>query len=1006
MLRWLCCVSQRPSGPRSSSKKYKDHSKDKSQTLMQRSFPLDSTGTLETSKSEGALEMRRIFAASSPYDPTETLDVLPNHRGRQSESTGERVSHGKSPGRLHEALRKRLSRDSDFRWKRSDKNSRTKLTEEEIWRRKEIKRAIHERLHEELLTDQGRSNGGYDTDAEIIATPTLSKSRSGGAIQMTPEELSDLVRHLEKSGSKISFLDERDHAPSDTGGEGAYKAHGLRYETVSGTTSVWEDDVPEPTNNLQATLDEIRDSLRPGQNRWSRIMDPNSSTGNASPNAELQRSSTVIRIPISAERRLSGSKVDVAGTPLSPDLLPLRLPSIPDSVRRDWHLQTSGQHSDSEFASTHSLKERLPVPHLNNSTRPKVWSHESSGLLRSSVFAREPEDNYIHSPTAAGITHTPACDPALEEHGFGGVDGESGDHDGPVRIRQGSMHRDVVAVSSLEDVGPQEAASPSKSLLPTVSMPLLNAELRHGRQRSSWGSRTGVPLMNGRSRRSGSSDYLRPSYLSAHRPYRDNASSVYTSHPTSRASSQVGIGNRPGDLAEMVEFLRTSDLRVPPTHKWRSSSDIVSLAGSPLELLQSDLSQICTVETASWKSSTDSFRAQEIAAAEKRIVPKTRAFSTPKVSRFREEISRASEASCTKRKKAQKADNLRLRLDSGSHEGSGDWYSASETQGYRCRFVREESESASDMWERALQDHARELAVVSDHGTYRSHGSRGRGTRPSILEKRSRSILSLDRTPKGLKNKASGTLSIVAASVRLPQGVHPSPAKSSPSWGRYPSHTREERSLESAGGPDYVQTYDFAPELGVMKTPYLQGTKKKSRSMTFGKRILKPWSRLYKSQSSNLARHYRGYRTSVSLAGELQHPELEILPPGSPSLQLPIKQDRISFNLPRYNGDSSFESDENLAQFHERSANAWSKLYEDCVQIPQSESIRELSWPDSSPPGTLQHPGAGQSIAESFHEPSSMSIAEIRASTLDFEKALRQYEAQALEMALQAARSV
>ena len=788
--------------------------------------------------------------------------------------------------------------------------------------------------------------------------------------------------------------------------ERAYKAHGLRYETVSGTTSVWEDDVPEPTNSLQATLDEIRDSLRPGQNRWSRTMDPISSTTNASSNAELQWSSTVIRIPKSAERKLSGSEVDVAGKPLSPDILPLRLPSIPDPVRRDWHLQTPGHHSDSGCASAGSSEERLAVPHLNNSTRPKVWSHESSGLLRSSVFAREPEDDFSHTSTAAGITHTTACDPALEEHGFGGVDGESGNHEGPVRIRQGSMHRDVVAVLSSEDEGPQEAASPSKSLLQTVSMPLLTAELRHSQQRSSRSSRTGIPLTDGRNRRSGSSDYLRPSYLSAHRLYRDNASSVYTSHPTSRTSSQVGTGNCPGDLAEMVEFLRTSDLRVPPTHKWRSSSDIVSLAGSPLELLQSDLSQICTVETASWKSSTDSFRAQEIAAAEKRIVPKTRAFSTPKVSRFREEISRASEASCTKRRKAQKVDDPRLRLDSGSHEGSGNWYSASETQGYRCHFVREESESASDMWERALQDHARELAVVSDHDSYRTHGSKGKGTRPSILEKRSRSILSLDRTPKALKDKNSGKLSTVAASVRLPQGMHPSPAKPSPSWGRYPSHSREERSLESAGGSDHVQTHDFAAELGVMKTPHLQGTKKKSRSMTFGKRILKPWSRLYKSQSSNLARHYRGYRTSVSLAGELEHPDLEILPPMSPFLRASIKQDRISFNLPRYNGDSSFESDENLDQFHERSANAWSKLYEDCVQIPQRESTRELSQPDSFPTGPLQHPSVGQSIAESVNEPCSRSMAEIRASTLDFEKVLRQYEAEALERALQAAQSV
>ncbi|CAI6338322.1 unnamed protein product [Periconia digitata] len=128
-------------------------------------------------------------------------------------------------------------------------------------------------------------------------------------------------------------------------------------------------------------------------------------------------------------------------------------------------------------------------------------------------------------------------------------------------------------------------------------------------------------------------------------------------------------------------------------------------------------------------------------------------------------------------------------------------------------------------------------------------------------------------------------------------------------WGRYPSHSRDERTL-SAGHLDSVQTRDFALEAALkfaagkdtetnedevdpterpVTPPLLPGEKKrhkkignmrmvKSTSMTFGKTFLRNYARLFKSQSIEFQKHGRGHRTSISSGGMLEFPELEILP--------------------------------------------------------------------------------------------------------------------------------
>ncbi|KAF2833429.1 hypothetical protein CC86DRAFT_400052 [Ophiobolus disseminans] len=128
-------------------------------------------------------------------------------------------------------------------------------------------------------------------------------------------------------------------------------------------------------------------------------------------------------------------------------------------------------------------------------------------------------------------------------------------------------------------------------------------------------------------------------------------------------------------------------------------------------------------------------------------------------------------------------------------------------------------------------------------------------------------------------------------------------------WGRYPSHTRKERTF-SAGKRDHVEARDFALEAAIRfasatdnndedlvdptdripSPPLLPGEKKrkkkvgsgkmaKSHSMTFGRKLIKNYySGIFKSSSSEFRRHGRGHRSSIISGGTLEHPELELLP--------------------------------------------------------------------------------------------------------------------------------
>lgn len=209
-------------------------------------------------------------------------------------------------------------------------------------------------------------------------------------------------------------------------------------------------------------------------------------------------------------------------------------------------------------------------------------------------------------------------------------------------------------------------------------------------------------------------------------------------------------------------------------------------------------------------------------------------------------------------------------------------------------------------------------------------------------------------------------------------------------WGRYPSHTRDERN-SSASKPDRVDSRDFALEAAIQfasaqdvdedmidptervpSMPLMPGEKKKkkklgsgrmakSSSMTFGKTFLKNYSKLFKSSSAEFRKHGRGHRSSIATGGVLEYPELEILPEAwkqTPPVDGSIDRDHYRYISRRasdnYKSDD-LEAHDSMATLRPRrnssapnlnilacdstnedkhakdSARIWSVYYDDCI---------------------------------------------------------------------------
>lgn len=125
--------------------------------------------------------------------------------------------------KLHEIariLRSRISGETEVS-KRSSKKKKTGSSdagEEDIERRKELKRALHRRLEEELLQDKKDSEEGYDADAIPIKTPNGTWGRTSGSSPYDPGRLRPEVGRFESPSPSLGRGLHKRHYPSKHGG--------------------------------------------------------------------------------------------------------------------------------------------------------------------------------------------------------------------------------------------------------------------------------------------------------------------------------------------------------------------------------------------------------------------------------------------------------------------------------------------------------------------------------------------------------------------------------------------------------------------------------------------------------------------------------------------------------------------------------------------------------------------------------------------------------------------
>ena len=338
------------------------------------------------------------------------------------------------------------------------------------------------------------------------------------------------------------------------------------------------------------------------------------------------------------------------------------------------------------------------------------------------------------------------------------------------------------------------------------------------------------------------------------------------------------------------------------------------------------------------------------------------------------------------------------------HADENDQYTPCRRHGYGHDLIGSVDVDVTFIRERALRDHAgSEESMTRKSLDSRTQGSVKRKVRPGL--QRGVEYTSSDSLQEHLQPNKGSNLNLPGdKAVLINSGT-----TAAPSWCRYPSYNRVERSFSPAGTADNVVSRDFAIEFrgfGITdeQKEIKSSRKKKSRSLTFGKSIMSTLSQIY---SIDLRRQHKGHRSSISVGGKLEYPELEILPQLSPTLRPldVVAQQDINSGPRAMHPMTSKQSIVRTSYPSEESINAarsWSKLYEDCVHRPVDGDERRTGGKTSR---ILLRSRAGSDSARIHSndgELSPHSSGDMRSSTSDFHRSLLDHEAKAKERALQA----
>ena len=955
-----------------------------------------------------------------------------------------------SSRRLHEVaskVRKRMSRDSSISRRSSKHKLSASKSDEDIKKRGELKRALHQRVQSDLIEDLTTGDKSYDEDAVPIKTPQMSWGRHEGSVKISPKDLS---KALAKSGSHSSYTERGQRNPSQTYGSKntAVALSRILTQRASHLTDESEDHV----------ANRVSDGLKRGNTRkyvFEEEDTPKRIPGSCL-SSSVTRSNTVVRKLPSGTSLGKGFTdlffLDAVGAPASPDLLATHSNSISEpEAGEDLRLSFSEGHKATmpvnlDNAHTTSVSNATQPVIYDTKIRPasEQWLHGASRLLSPKVHLKQTSHQQ-----SQGNEYSHHCDPEDEEMTFGGIDGD--DDSPPQSVYYNTKTR---ASSDGDEAGhryniyvPKQLVS--KSLLPATSLP----QLQEPRRDRSYTSEESSKLFSVTRRSQLSSEMVTskiPVAWDNHRPRA--ASSVYSSQPESRLSSR-----RDSRRDSLVQFNNLSD-RVQQYKAYNSHEGIISVPATRLRPVDVERLEHQTSDP-SFHSSNESFTKRELAAAERRISSIHRANTLPKSSRFKEELDQISAELTLTNPSRRRFSNLdgsndlrprsissprSLHSISLTDEATSVWEKAvreharlslSPSKSLSRLSVNNESTSA---WEKALREHAQEDAALkhtrlgsyspdfrrdTEIGPKDEQISRKPSTRPSLYRNQAHLAVEADHGTQLQARLAAYKLPTFHYTSKKKRPMINEVKRSSSaypigSWSRYPSHTRPERSSSPAGIQDQVFARDFAdmtPRSSPNPSPNSKlDPKKRKKSMNFGKHMLSQLSRLYKSQSQDLQRRLaneaRGHRSSISEGGRLEYPELEVLGRVSPPMPSPDIATKVAM-------EERIQSEIKQALQRGKDAKEWSKLYDDCVVPPPpsemgnspirspidslvtSPMVTPMRSSEEIGPGDVYARGGDGDGMRGSKRPESRS-SELRASTLDFKKSLELHEGLARERML------
>lgn len=626
-----------------------------------------------------------------------------------------------------------------------------------------------------------------------------------------------------------------------------------------------------------------------------------------------------------------------------------------------------------------------------------------------------------NAPKAINDTATRAIAP--EEIVTLALDGVN--DDGKVRTRYKNDGPQIFAPSSLNSVqttqaaslvnitvsAPSESPTYSNSYIPAFQNPdaissstLYSEKNNQGHHTSGPGpTNLKVPVTQSHGQRVASSNYL----------------SCVDSFESSRRSSLMKIQS----LSERLVNLKGYPNSDHSLGGWSSALDASRVPGPQFTSAGTDETSASS-ETEGLYFRQSSNRTLDASAYQPCDLPLSRAIEKSKAGVSREDsIVRKDRDFC--RNQVFSSEPQDINGQGLKHADGNDEYTSCRRHGYGYDFIGSVGKDLSFIRERALQDHA---GSDSPHPQTLPVNNEALTTRKSLDSRTQGSVKRKVRPDlqRGLEYTSSGSLqghlqpnTGLGLNLPIPMNSYLPGDKAflmntgttaAPSWCRYPSHNRVERSFSPAGTADNVVSRDFAIEFRGFGTTDEQkeiksSRKKKSRSLTFGKSIMSTLSQIY---SIDLRRQHKGHRSSISVGGKLEYPELEILPQLSPTLRPldVVAQQDITSGLRAMHPITSKQSIVQTSFPSEESINAarsWSKLYEDCVHHPVDGDERRTGGKSSRV--LLRSRAVSDSARNNPNngELSPHSSGDMRSSTSDFQRSLQEYEAKAKERALQAA---